>query len=110
MGCHPDPLLDSQLMKSFLMSVFLKHHAVAAFTIPSSFSIFAVVKAQRKPVRISEHLPAFKHRVLFGSAYNVILFHHHFQCLGLYPSIDGSLATQSVTVSSQTLPGPPQTL
>jgi hypothetical protein len=50
------------------MSVFLKHDAVAAFTIPRGFSVSAVITAQRKPVRISEHLPASKYRVLLGSA------------------------------------------
>jgi len=50
------------------MSVFLKHDAVAAFTIPRGFSVSAAVTARRKPVRISEHLPASKYRVLLGSA------------------------------------------
>jgi len=61
-------LLDPKSTISFFMSVFLKHDAVAAFTIPRGFSVSAVVTAQRKPVRISEHLPASKYRVLLGSA------------------------------------------
>jgi hypothetical protein len=60
-------LLDPQSTKSFFMSVFLKHHAVAAFTIPRGFTISAFVTAQRKPVRISEHVPAPKYTVLLGS-------------------------------------------
>jgi len=61
-------LLDLKSTKSFFISVFLKHHAVAAFTVPRGFSFFAVVTAQREPVRISEYLPAPKYRVLLGSA------------------------------------------
>jgi len=36
-------LLDPKSTKSFFTSVSLKHHAVAAFTIPRGFSFFAVI-------------------------------------------------------------------
>jgi hypothetical protein len=61
-------LLDPKSTKSFFISPFLKFHAVAAFKMPRGFSFFAVITAQRKPVRISKHLPAPKYRVLLGTA------------------------------------------